>query len=39
MVYEIDSLAQLNEYWPQPGVASEKFTQLTQDMPELEFDK
>jgi hypothetical protein len=39
MVYELDSLARRNEYWPQPDVASERITQLTQNMPQFEFDK
>jgi hypothetical protein len=39
LVYEIDTLARRNEYWPQPDVTSEKFTQLVQGMPAFDFDR
>jgi hypothetical protein len=39
MVFEIDSLARRNEYWPQPDVSSEKFTQLWEGMPEYDIGK
>jgi hypothetical protein len=39
MVWEFDSLARRNEYFPKPDVASERWTQLTQNMPQFELDK
>jgi hypothetical protein len=39
MVWEFDSLARRNEYFPQPGAASERWTQLAQNLPQFEFDK
>ncbi len=39
MVWEFDSLVRRNEYFPQPAVASERWTQLTQNMPQFELDK
>lgn len=39
LVWEFDSLAQRNEYFPQPGAPSEKWTQVTQNMPQFALGK
>ncbi len=41
LVWEFDSLARRNEYFPQPGPggASERWQQIAQNMPQFEFDK
>ncbi|HUE77909.1 MAG TPA: hypothetical protein VMM83_08210, partial [Longimicrobiales bacterium] len=39
LLYEFDTLARRNEYFPQPGVQSERFKQLAGVIPDFGLDK
>ena len=39
LIYEFDTLARRNEYFPQPGVQSERFQQLAGVIPDFGLDK